>query len=123
VELDTNAWCFIHLVGASGIGILPMRHGLEAHATFSSWPQNDKGTRAMTTDGQNLRLIWIKRSADFLVVSYGSDRLLIDFFNDIAFLQFGHATIGIDIRDDDTANAVRKIELAGQIRSQIGHVN
>lgn len=77
----------------------------------------------MTTDGQNLRLIWIERSADFLVIGCGSDRLLIDFFNDIAFLQFGHATIGIDIRDDDTANAVWKIELARQIRSQIGHVN
>ena len=77
----------------------------------------------MTTDGQKLRLICIKRSADFLVVGYGIDRLLIDFFNDIAFLQFGHATIGIDIRDDDTANAVRKIELARQIRSQISHVN
>ena len=105
-SLDSNALCFIHLLGASGIGIMPMKHGLEAHAIILSRTQNDKGTRAMTTDGQNLRLICIKRSADFLVVGYGSDRLLIDFFDDIAFLQFGHATIRIDAGDHDAARIV-----------------
>ena len=48
---------------------------------------------------------------------------MIDFFNHVAFLQFRHAAIGIDVGDQDTLHIRRQIKLARSFRSEFVHVN
>src|ERR1700693_1027004 len=70
----------------TGISVLPR----------SARPQNQKGPYPMPANRQHLRLPHIERSHDFVVIGHGTNRLLVYFLNDIAFLQLGNAGVGIN---------------------------
>ena len=48
---------------------------------------------------------------------------MIDFFNHVAFLQFGHAAIGINASDHNAVRIVGQIQLTRDLRSQLVDVN
>src|SRR6266513_1513800 len=50
----------------------------------------------MPANRQDLRLAGIERGGNFVVIRDRCERLLIDFLDHVAFLQFGHAAIRID---------------------------
>ena len=77
----------------------------------------------MPANRQHLRLTCIERSGDFIVIGHGTNRLLIYFLNDIAFLQIGHTRIRIDTCDCNATNAVGQIELAREIGRQFADMD
>ena len=68
----------------------------------------------MPANRQDLRLAGIERGGDFVVIRDRCDRLLIDFLDHVAFLQFGHAAIRIDTGDYDSLNVTWQIKLLRQ---------
>ena len=79
--------------------------------------QDEKRTRAVAADRQDLRLIRIERPNHFPVVRQRRNQLLIDLFDYIAFLQIGHARVRIDTSNYYSTHAIRQIELTGNFRS------
>src|SRR4029077_10608065 len=77
----------------------------------------------MAANGQHLGLVWIERSNNFFVVRNRRDWMLIDLFDDVAFLQFRHTAVWVDIGDDHSANSVWQIEFSRQFRRQLPDVN
>ena len=73
----------------------------------------------MPTNGQNVGLRGIERIYHFLEISNRPDRPLIDFLDDIAFLQL--TACGIVLCHDDAVNVIRQIELLDQRRCQFAH--
>ena len=71
----------------------------------------------MSAYRQDLCLPGIKRSNNFIVIGYGIYRLLVYFLNHVAFLEIGDTGVRINCGYDNTMDAVRKIQLAREIRS------
>ena len=71
----------------------------------------------MPAHRQDLWLTPIERSYDFGVIGHGTNRLLVHFLNDVAFLQIGNARVGINPGHNNATNAIGQIELAREIGS------